>query len=307
MELDAACGHLLPMPDLVTIASPDLTVTVSPLGAELQSVTDARGDDWLWDGDPRWWTGRAPILFPTVGMSSNGARFGGMSYPMGKHGFARGSNFAVVEAAADRVTFRLEADAASREQYPFAFRLDVTHRLDGATLTLQAEVTNLDTVPMPAGFGFHPALRWPLPRTGGASRFHHIVRFDADEPEPLREISPDGLFAPGARATPVHDNEIQLHDSLFEHDALVWEAPNSRGLSFGVPDGPSVRVDFPDMPMLGIWTKPGAGYLCIEPWHSRADDEGFSGEFADKPGVVTLAPGEAHRYAMALTFGVPMI
>ncbi len=79
------------MPDLVTIASPDLTVTVSPLGAELQSVTDDRGDDWLWDGDPRWWTGRAPILFPTVGVSSDGARFGGKTYPLGKHGFARGS------------------------------------------------------------------------------------------------------------------------------------------------------------------------------------------------------------------------
>ena len=106
----------------------------------------------------------------------------------------------MVEAAEDHVTFRLEADAHSREQYPFAFRLDVTHRLDGATLTLAAEVTNLDAVPMPAGFGFHPALRWPLPRTGGASRFHHIVRFDADEPETLREIAPDGLFAPAPRA-----------------------------------------------------------------------------------------------------------
>jgi len=289
------------MTDLITLASPDLTVTVSPLGAELQSIVDAKGDDWLWDGDPRWWTGRAPILFPTVGVSSGGARFGGKSFPIGKHGFARGGRFSVVETSETHVTLRLEADAETRREYPFTFRLDVTHRLDGATLTLEAQVTNLDAVPMPAGFGFHPALRWPLPRTGGASRF------DADEPETLREITPDGLFAPGARATPVHENEIQLHDSLFEHDALVWEAPNSRGLSFGVPDGPSVRVDFPDMPMLGIWTKPGAGYLCIEPWHSRADDEGFAGEFADKPGVVTLQPGEAHRYAMALTFGVPMI
>jgi galactose mutarotase-like enzyme len=105
----------------------------------------------------------------------------------------------------------------------------------------------------------------------------------------------------------VHDNEIQLHDDLFTHDALVWEDPNSRGLLFGVPDGPAVRVDFPDMPRLGIWTKPGAGYLCVEPWHSRADDEGFSGEFAEKPGVVTLRPGESRRFAMALTFGVPMI
>lgn len=296
------------MTDPVTLASPDLTVTVSPLGAELQSVTDSGGQDWLWDGDDRWWTGRAPILFPTVGISAGDvARFGGTAYPMPKHGFARGHVFAIVAQSADSVTFRFEADDATRKAYPFAFRLDITHSLDGKTLRSRAEVSNLGDTPMPAGFGFHPALRWPLPGTGAQSRYEHIIRFDADEPEPLRKITPDGLFAPGPRATPVHDNEIQLRDDLFTSDALVWDAPNSRGLFFGVADGPSVRVDFAEMPRLGIWTKPGAGYLCVEPWHSRADDEGYAGEFADRPGVVTIAPGGGHRFEMALTFGVPMI
>lgn len=296
------------MTDPVSLASPDLTVTVSPIGAELQSVTDSGGGEWLWDGDPLWWTGRAPILFPTVGVSAGDvARFGGEAYPLPKHGFARHHAFALVEHSATAATFRMEADAETRKAYPFAFRLDVTHSLDGTTLRSVAEVTNLGDTPMPAGFGFHPALRWPLPGTGSQSRDAHIIRFDADEPEPLREIAPDGLFLPGPRATPVHDNEIQLRDNLFTSDALVWEEPNSRGLFFGVADGPSVRADFPGMPRLGIWTKPGAGYLCIEPWHSRADDEGFTGEFADKPGVVTIQPGESHRFAMALTFGVPLI
>jgi galactose mutarotase-like enzyme len=296
------------MADLHTLASPDLRVTVSPIGAELQSVTDAGGRDWLWDGDARWWTGRAPILFPSVGVSAgNVIRFDGKEYPLRKHGFARRRPFAAVASSETSVTFRLESDEETRAAYPFPFRLDITHSLDGTTLETVAEVSNLGDVPMPAGFGFHPALRWPLPGTGTQSRYEHIIRFDADEPGPLREISPDGLFLPAPRATPVHDNEIQLHDDLFTHDALVWDGPNSRGLYFGVADGPSVRVDFPDMPRLGIWTKPGAGYVCIEPWHSRADDEGFTGEFADKPGVVTIAPGESHRFTMAMTFGVPMI
>ncbi len=292
------------MTALITLTSPDLTVIVSTLGAELRSIVDAQGRDWLWDGDPRWWTGRAPILFPTVGATNGGARFGGKRHPLGKHGFARHSLFTAIDARADRATFRLEADKTTRKPYPFDFQLDIDYRLDGRTLTLTARVANAGDTPMPAGFGFHPALRWPLPGTGAASRFDHIVRFDADEPAPLLAITPDGLIAPAPRPTPVHDNEIHLRDSLFTEDALVWAAPNSRGLFFGVADGPAVRVDFPDMPMLGIWTKPGAGYLCIEPWHSRADDEGFAGEFADKPGVVTLAPGETHDFAMAMTFGV---
>lgn len=295
------------MADLVTLRSDLLTVTASPLGAELQSVTDREGRDWLWDGDPRWWTGRAPILFPTVGMTADGARFDGRRYPLGKHGFARGSSFDVVSADDRQATFRLEASENTRAVYPFAFRLDVQYRLDGATLAAEATVTNRGDRAMPVGFGFHPALRWPLPGTGANARYDHVVRFDADEPEPLRAISDAGLIAPALRPTPVHDNELHVHDSLFEQDALVWDNPASRGLFFGVADRPGVRVDFPDMPMLGIWTKPGAGYLCIEPWHSRADDEGFTGEFAEKPGVVTLAPGEAKSFAIALTFGVPIV
>jgi galactose mutarotase-like enzyme len=293
------------MTDLVTFASPDLTVTVSPVGAELQSITDAQGRDWLWDGDERWWTGRAPLLFPTVGMVAGGvARFGGRDYAMPKHGVARRSRFTPVEASGASATFRLEDDEETRASYPFAFRLDVTHRLDGPVLETVATVTNTGDAPMPTGFGFHPAMRWPLPGTGANAKTRHLLRFDAEEPEPIRGVTADGLIGP-AMPTPIAGNELLLHDSLFEHDALVLDRPNSRGLWYGVPDHPGVRVDFAGMDYLGIWMKPGAGYLCIEPWHSHADEEGFTGKFADKPGVVTLAPGETHDFAIALTFGVP--
>ncbi len=291
------------MTDLAALASPDLTVTVAPLGAELQSIRDALGNEWLWDGDPRWWTGRAPILFPTVGALTGGvARFAGAEHPMAQHGFARRRAFALAEKTPQAATFRLEDDAETRYHYPFAFRLDVTHRLDGPTLETVVSVTNRGDRAMPVGAGFHPALRWPLPGTGAASRPHHIIRFDADEPEPIRGVVAGGLLG-ASKPTPVREDELALHDSLFAEDALVLDRPNSRGLWFGVPGEPGVRVDFAAMPFLGIWTKPGAGYLCIEPWHGHADDEGFAGEFTDKPGVVTLAPGESRDFAMAMTFG----
>ncbi|WP_454883607.1 aldose 1-epimerase family protein [Sphingomonas oryzagri] len=292
------------MTDLFTIASPDLTVTVSPLGAELQSVVDAQGRDWLWDGDRRWWGGRAPILFPTVGMLTDGiARFSGREFTMAKHGFARKRSFTLAGSTDHSATLRLEDDADTRAMYPFPFRLDVTHRLDGPVLETVVTATNTGDEPMPAGFGFHPALRWPLPGTGATSKTEHLLRFDADEPEPIRGVTEAGLIG-ALSPTPIRGDELHLRDSLFEHDALVLDRPNSRGLWFGVPDHPGVRVDFAGMNYLGIWMKPGAGYLCIEPWASHADDEGFHGEFADKPGVVTLAPGESHDFAMAMTFGV---
>jgi galactose mutarotase-like enzyme len=53
--------------------------------------------------------------------------------------------------------------------------------------------------------------------------------------------------------------------------------------------------------MLGIWQKPGAYYLCIEPWQGIADPVGYAGDFRDKPGVVTLAPGDRRSFRMEVT------
>ena len=146
------------------IASDALAAEISELGAELRTLTDAQSRDLLWDGDPAFWTGRAPLLFPIVGELAGGAyRLDGRGYPMPKHGFARRSTFVVVAHAHDRITLRLDASDATRTIYPFDFRLDVSYAITGATLTLTAVVSNLGEAALPASFGFHPAFRWPLP------------------------------------------------------------------------------------------------------------------------------------------------
>jgi hypothetical protein len=40
---------------------------------------------------------------------------------------------------------------------------------------------------MSAIFGFHPALRWPLPF--GRAHADHVIRFDHDEPAPVRRLA----------------------------------------------------------------------------------------------------------------------
>jgi hypothetical protein len=59
-------------------------------------------------------------------------------------------------------------------------------------------------------------------------------------------------------------------------------------------------VTFPDLPHLGIWTKPGAGFVCIEPWQGHASPVGFDGELAEKPGIVPIAPGDGRRFDIAI-------
>ena len=89
--------------------------------------------------------------------------------------------------------------------------------------------------------------------------------------------------------------------ALFEDDALIWDRLASRGCTYGAPGGTSLAITFPDTPMLGVWQKPGADYICIEPWAGIADPAGFAGDFRDKPGVMALAAGTSRSFRMGVT------
>jgi galactose mutarotase-like enzyme len=283
---------------LQTLANGRLTAAVSPLGAELRSLA-VDGRERMWRADPAWWSASAPLLFPIVGaLAGDAYRLGGQTYALPKHGFARRSLFSLMDAARDRATFRLEASAATRAVYPFDFRMDVTFHLVGDALHITADLGNQGAAPMPASFGFHPAFNWPLDPDG--DRLAHQILFDHDEPAPIRRLTVDGVVAPDPLPTPVKGRRLALADRLFDHDALLFDRLTSRGLVYGAPGEAGLRIDFPEMPYLGVWTKPGAPYLCIEPWQGIADPEAYAGDFRDKPGVISVAPGEARRFAMSV-------
>jgi galactose mutarotase-like enzyme len=282
------------------IASSDLSADVSTLGAELQNLCDADGRSLQWDGDPAIWTGRAPLLFPIVGMLAGGRyRLGAREYTMSKHGFARQASFEVVSHAADAVTMRLVANDETRAAYPFEFQLDVAFTIADAQLRIVARISNRGTDPMPASFGFHPALRWPLPY--GAPRADHFIRFERDEPADVRRIDGGGLLLQQSQPTPVVGDVLALRDELFANDALIFDRLASRKVSYGATSGPQIEMHFEDFPMLGVWTKPGgAGFICIEPWQGCADPIGFKGEIWDKPGIVAIQAGQSRAFAMTI-------
>jgi galactose mutarotase-like enzyme len=283
---------------MITLTSGTLTARINPLGAELSSLTDAEGRELMTDADPAFWSGRAPLLFPIVGrLGGDALRLDGKSYPMKQHGFARRMMFALVEATDARALFRLVDTAETRAAYPFAFRLDVAYTLDGATLAIDVTIANPGDTPLPASFGFHPAFAWPLPY--GAAKEAHRVLFASEEPAPLIRLE-DGLFA-GDRPSPLEGRTLPLSDALFADDALVWAGVRSQSVTYGAPEGPQLEIAFPDTPDLGIWTKPGSRFLCIEPWHGHADPAGFAGDFRDKPGVFAVAPGGEKWIAMRVT------
>ena len=285
---------------LVTIASEALSAKISCYGAELQGLTTAGGDDLQWSGDPAVWHGRAPILFPVIGLLEGGQyRLDGKVYAMPKHGFTRHSTFEVISTTASSVQLRLSASEATRAIYPFEFQLDIDFELSGSTLTVRAVISNHGDVAMPASFGFHPALRWPLPF--GRPRADHRIRFDRDEPAPVRRIDAGGFLTPEPRPSPIVGDTLTLRDELFVDDALIFDRLNSRRVRYGTQDGPQLEVGFADFPTLGVWTKPGAQFICIEPWHGFSDPVGFSGDIREKPGSFEVAPGGSKTLSMSIS------
>jgi len=283
--------------EIVEIGSTGLTAGISALGAELHYLNDRKGRALQWDGDPAVWHGRAPILFPVIGLLEGGCyRLDGVLHAMPKHGFARHATFAIVSRAPDAVVFRLSANDATRAIYPFEFQLDIRFAVVDATLTLAATITNAGTTVMPASFGFHPALRWPLPF--GQPRDAHALHFALDEPAPVRRIDANGFLLPDPQPTPVVGDTLALRDDLFVDDALIFDRLASRSVRYGAPVGPRIEIEFADFPTLGVWTKPGAGFVCIEPWQGFSDPVGFAGDIRDKPGIIAIEPGTHTRLAM---------
>ncbi|WP_144098294.1 aldose 1-epimerase family protein [Croceicoccus sediminis] len=294
------------MSETFSIGSGGLTARIASLGAELVSITDASGAEWMTDGDPAFWSGRSPILFPIVGELAGGKmRLDGMEYAMARHGFARKRAFDLVSHDGDAALFRLSDDEETRAVFPFAFDLDLHYAIEDSTLTMTATVRNTGDVAMSFSIGFHPGFAWPLP--GGGEKADHAVRFFEREDGPIRRLDADGLLC-FYEDTPVVDRKLALQPGLFRADALIWDRLDSRGLCYegAMPGGEGVspaaiQMAFPDCPMLGIWQKPGADFICLEPWAGIADPVGFDRDFREKPGVMELEPGGERAFRVGIT------
>ena len=140
---------------------------------------------------------------------------------------------------------------------------------------------------LPFSVGGHPAFNWPLlPDVDKAS--HEIV-FEKDEEAPLLQLE-GGLLSETTLPSPIKNRKIALNESLFENDALIFDKLTSNQISYKAGEKCELIMKFNDFPQLGIWKKPGADFVCLEPWVGYASPKSFDGEFSEKPGIVSL-PG----------------
>lgn len=285
------------MASTIRIGNQHLTVEVSSLGAEMQSLTSADGRSWLWHGDAAFWGGRSPILFPIVGKAPDDqVGVDGTLYPMAQHGIARRAEFTLAKSTATMCRHEFASSEATKAVYPFDFLLALEHAVEDQELTVTAHVTNRSDRPMPFGLGFHPAFAWPLPGSEGRP---HVVTLD-NGGEPALARLKGGLLNAERLASPFAKGSLTLDHSMFEADAMIFPEGAGHGLTYGADGGEKLTFRFDNLPNLALWTKPGAPFLCVEPWHGMAAEAGKGHEIAARPYSMVLGLGQTMHFSFAV-------
>jgi len=272
-----------------------LSAAVSETGAELQSLKLlSSGTEYLWQGDPAWWPSRAPLLFPIVGGLPGGAyTHEGKTYKIGNHGFARKRPFTVVEAGETHAVLRLVDTEETRQAYPFPFLLEVGFALEAQSLAITWTVTNPGAAPLPFAIGAHPGFNVPL--SPGHTLSDYALRFEKKETLTRRFLNEENAACPLAMDESVlaDGDLIPLAPNLFDRGALVFSGQKSGRITLGSRTGKrSVSVQFSGFTHLGLWSKPGAPYVCIEPWFGIMGRETAPVELASREGMLRLDPGK---------------
>lgn len=289
---------------LVTIHNEALTVQIEDIGAQLASIRDTRGVEYLWQGDPAIWNRRAPLLFPFIArLKDEQYLLDGKPYHMGIHGFCRTAPFTVEAQSEASVTFRYSDTAETRESYPFSFVLRVTYTLEGNTLVKTHRVENRGDAPMLYELGGHDGYRAPIEaheRMGD-----YAIRFPGVDAVTPYGMDAQNMITPKTVTHALQNGRMPLKPSAYDLDTIILdELPERRAVLVDGGDRPRVSVEFADFPYLGVWTAAkdfDTNYVCIEPWTTLPDATFVGRELKDKAGIRTLAPGAAEELAYRVT------
>lgn len=288
---------------LHTIKNENLTVTIDSLGAQLQSITAADGTEYLWNGDPAYWTGRAPVLFPYVGRLTNETyTYNGKTYHMTRHGFAKLNDFSVLDEAPSNLTLRLSDSGETRKIYPFSFYFDVSYVLEGNTLVIVYAVTNRGGDDMFFGIGGHPGFRVPL--ESGKNFTDYRLTF-AHPSQPCQVHMTDACMISGQDIPYPLENgvDMPLHHDLFDRDAVILKNFD-RTVTLSAGEGTrGLTLSCPKMRYLGVWHMPhtDAPYVCLEPWVSLPSRQDIVEDLAQQNDLVRLEPGENYENRWTVT------
>ena len=265
------------------ISSKKLEIKVKSKGAELCSVRGSAGYEYMWEGGDEW-PKHAPNLFPIVGsLKENTYVYNGTKYHLNRHGFARDRDFDLIEATDHSLLFTLKFDEHTLKMYPFKFEFRVGYYLEENILKQRYEVHNLGDDVLYASFGGHPAF--------AASPIDNCY-LELDSGETQNALILDGDLIGEREVEGFIHGKLKLTKSTFNQDALIFISLTSNRISLkNNSTSTRVEMDFTEFPYLGIWSKPGAPFVCIEPWQGLADFTNTNQSLKDKTGILKVESG----------------
>lgn len=271
------------------ISNENLSAKISSFGAELQSLVSKANDrEYIWYGKKEVWSGRSPLLFPIIGrLLDDEYTLDGKTYCLEKHGFARRNEFHGEKIAENKARFTFSETSQTLEKYPFRFEMTVTFELDGKSIIVTHEIKNTNEKEMYFSFGAHPAFN--------AEKDVKIV-FDEQETLETIKVDGEGLRTGKKELWIDNSNQLLIDDTTFLDDALIFENVKSTGGCLFEGDKKLLHFTWGKPSFLGFWAKPGAPYVCIEPWFGVNDSHEKKDDFRNKDGIEKLPPNDSFLY-----------
>jgi galactose mutarotase-like enzyme len=268
-------------------------VEIKQKGAELCSIRSQKNNtEFMWQANPKIWASHAPNLFPIIGaLKDNSYYYNDQLYKMPKHGFVRhNEDLSVILESETKVTFSLKSNAELKAIYPFDFEFLITYELKDNIVFVNHTVKNTDQKTMYFSLGGHPAFNCTSDEE--TSYTDYFLEFEKEESSQSYLLNMDtGLVTKETKAVFNTPNTINLNNSSFNEDALIFKDVQSRKVTLKhINKGAILSVNFEGFPFLGIWAKPNAPYVCIEPWIGVADSETTNQKITEKEGVISLNP-----------------
>lgn len=284
------------MPREIIIKNSEITATFSTRGAELISLKKD-GDEKIWIGTPEVWPSHAPMLFPICGgLKDDKYVYNGKEYTLKKHGYIRFLEFEIESHTDESIVFLHRYNDETLLEFPFTYELRVIYTLNGSSVKVDYRVTNLSDDEMYFSVGGHEGYYCPE----GIEEYSVIF----EESEMLDSSILDGnLLLHKTINVGENVRELKLKYDYFAVDALVFLNLKSRKLELkNNRTGYSIGLDFEGQDYFLLWTKPGAKYICLEPWCGHPDFIDSNYDFKNKPGIIRLSGKEEITKSHTISF-----
>ncbi|MBQ9729911.1 MAG: aldose 1-epimerase family protein [Clostridia bacterium] len=288
---------------LYTIENKTLKVSVDTLGAELQSIYSKKTEtEYLWQGNEKYWKGRASNLFPVIGRLYGGKyTYDGNEYELGIHGFARKSEFTLAARTATKLSFTLKESEETLKDYPFRFTLTITYQIKENKLSCLYTVTNDDEKELIFTVGGHPGINVPFEKN---DKFENYFLEFSENTKPVWHTLSGSFMSGKVRSYPLKKGVVMpLTHEILANDAIVLGKTSRKVTLKSKASKKSIEFEYPDFKYLGVWqaAAPDTPYVCLEPWSSLPSTDGKPDKLETKFDMSHLNPGESEQKIWMLT------